>query len=57
MPNSDGYVTLTRKEEDIDKIFSEDVTKDLSKDNFSPILPPELRAKRTILIFNVDKHI
>lgn len=55
--HTDGYVTLTRKEEDIDKVFSDDVTKDLQNDNFQAILPPEIRAKQTVLIFIVEKQI
>lgn len=55
--HSDGFVTFTMKEENMDKIFSDDVTKDLHNDNFQQILPPEIRAKRTILIFSVENHI
>lgn len=57
IPNNDGYTTLTRKEEDIDKIFTEEVSRDLRSNNFTPILPPEIRSKRTVIIFNVDKYI
>lgn len=54
--SNDGYIILIRKEENLNKIFSEDITKSVENNNFTPILPPELKAKRTILII-VDKLI
>ena len=54
---SDGFVVLTRTDEDLDAIFKGDCAQDLQNNDFQPILPPELRAKRTVLIFRVDDHI
>lgn len=54
---NDGYIMLIRNDEDIDKIFKGNYVRELSKEDFEPILPPEQSAKRTIIIFNVDSYI
>lgn len=51
---NDGYVVLTRNDEDLDKIFQGNCLKEIKKYDFTPILPSELRAKTTVLIFSVD---
>ena len=53
----DGYVVLTLNDEEVDKIFQEGCKKKLEDESFTPLLPPELRAKRTVLIFNVDNQV
>ena len=53
----DGFIVITRTDEDVDLIFRGKASKDLDEQRFKPILPPELRAKRTILIFNTDDEI
>lgn len=53
----DGFIVLTRSDEEIDKIFQEKVFQELKKNNFQAVLPPELKAKRTILTFNTDDFI
>lgn len=53
----DGYITLTRTDEDIDKIFKNGCNKKLTEQDFEPILPPEQRAKRTVILFNVDEYL
>ena len=53
----DGYVVITRTDEDVDLIFRGKTYKELNDLNFKPILPPELKAKRTVIIFNTDDEI
>ena len=53
----DGYITLTKNDEDQDSIFKGQCLQELKANDFQPILPPDLRAKRTILIFNIDDTI
>lgn len=57
LPAYEGFTAITRTEEDIDRIFGKEVQDELSKNNFGPVLPPEQRSKRTVLIFNIDDHI
>ena len=57
IPTKDGFVVIARTDEDVDKVFKEKLMKELKHQNFNPILPPELRAKRTIVIFNIDENI
>ena len=53
----DSFVVLTRTDDEIDKIFKLQCSTALKEAGFEPIIPPELRAKRTIIIFNVDEFI
>ena len=53
----DSLIVLTRSNEDVDKIFRHDCSQTLTTKGFEPILPPEIRAKRTALIFNTDDYI
>ena len=53
----DSYIVLTETDKDIDTIFQQKCQEELKENNFEPILPPELRAKRTIILFNVDDYI
>ncbi len=53
----DGFVVLTRNDDEIDKIFQDKIVQDLKKNDFQPVLPPELKAKRTAIIFNTDDFI
>ncbi len=48
---------LTRNDDEIDKIFQDKIVQDLKKNDFQPVLPPELKAKRTAIIFNTDDFI
>ncbi|ORD93408.1 hypothetical protein ECANGB1_2305 [Enterospora canceri] len=57
IPVNDGFIVLTGTDEEIDKIFNTNLQRSLNDQNFNPIVPPELRAKRTIVIFNVDEYI
>ncbi len=53
----DGFIVLTRSAEDVHNIFQRKAHNVLSTHRFHPVLPPELRAKRTTLIFNTDEYI
>ncbi|MPD02874.1 hypothetical protein E2C01_098481 [Portunus trituberculatus] len=53
----DAFLVLTRTDDDADKIFSSTTLDLLKADNFQPLLPPEIRAKRTIVLRNTDEHI
>ena len=53
----DSYVVPTRSDDEIDKIFQVQCSAALRDEGFEHIIPPELRAKRTIIIFNVDEFI
>ncbi len=53
----DCFIVLTRSDEEVDKIFQQKTQQELTNNRFLPILPPELKAKRTVLIFNTDEYI
>ncbi|MPC38830.1 hypothetical protein E2C01_032346 [Portunus trituberculatus] len=57
IPVNDGFVVITSTDEDQDKIFLIQIAKSLEEHKLYPQLPPELRAKRSIIIFNVDPYI
>ena len=57
IPVNDGYIVLTRDDDDLDKVFLKDCLQALQQENFTPILPPELRAKRSVVVFKVEDHI
>ena len=54
---ADAFIVLTRTDDDADKIFSTTTSELLKQTKFQPVLPPEIRAKRTIILFNTDEHI
>ena len=56
IPLQDGFVLIIT-EEDQDNLFQEQVKNELNHHNFFTILPPELKAKRSIIAFNVNTHI
>lgn len=53
----DAFIVLTNDETDTDKLFNGVTDQILTSNGFTPQIPPELKAKRTITIFNVDSHI
>ena len=55
--SQDGFIVLTRSDEDVDQIFQSKTSEQLHENGFQPILPPELRAKRTVLVFSTDENI
>ena len=57
LPINDGFIALTCTDNDLDKIFERTVTQELEEKDFYPQIPLELRAKRSIIIFNADLFI
>lgn len=53
----DGYIVLTRTDEDTEHLLSKDVSTQLKSKGFTPVTPPELKAKRTTIITRLDNHI
>ena len=56
IPVNDGFIIITI-DEDQDKVFQEGVKTKLTENNFHTVLPPELKARRSVIIFKVDPHI
>lgn len=54
IPVRDGTVVLTASDKDADNIFSEPLHSNLRDNGYEPLLPPELKALRTILCFRLD---
>lgn len=52
MDTKDDFIVLTRNDEDMDKILQEIKSKE-----FTLVLPLDLRARRMVLVFNVDDII
>ena len=53
----DGFVVITSDEQDLERIFNPATIKDLSSKDLHPLIPPELKANRSVIITNVDQHI
>lgn len=53
----DGFVILTSLDHEADIIFDIKCHEELKQAQFTPIMPPELRAKRTVLLFGVEPHV
>ncbi|MPC38950.1 hypothetical protein E2C01_032468 [Portunus trituberculatus] len=54
---TDGYVMLTRTDDDTDKILLKDITRQLKTKGFEPHIPPEMKAKRSIIMPRLDDFI
>ncbi len=50
----DGFVVLTINEHFADYIFKYETKHELSSHDFSPVIPPELNAKKSVIIPRVD---
>lgn len=57
IPKNDGFVVLTYNDSELDKIFDGTTNNDLINNRFTPIIPNQLRANRSVVIFKVDNHI
>ncbi len=53
----DSFAVLTVHEHDTDNLFASAIKDVLEKNDFFPILPPELRAKKSVIIPRVDDVI
>ena len=54
---SDGFAVVTDDEKDLDKIFDGTTDRNLEDEDFEPLVPPEHRANRSVLVFKIDDHI
>ncbi|KAK8394291.1 hypothetical protein O3P69_006472 [Scylla paramamosain] len=54
IPTADAVIVLTATDKDTDAVFQDDVLQKLSQDNYTAILPPELKAKRTVICSRLD---
>lgn len=52
-----GYYAAADSEQTIDKLLSSKAVNELKKINLSPVLPPEVKAKRTITIRQLDQSV
>lgn len=57
IPIADGFVITTSSEADLDQIFNGVTDKILEDKGFQPMIPPELKANRSVIVFGVDSHI
>lgn len=57
IPTWDGVAVVTASDKDTDTIFKDEVLKALLEGGFNPLLPPELKAQRTVLCFQLDELI
>lgn len=54
---NDGFNVITQTDQDLDKIVSKVIAKDLREADFQPITPPELKLKRSVILTRVDDYI
>lgn len=53
---TDAFTIYTNDETDLDRLFNGITDKYLENNEFTPVIPPELKP-RSIIVFNVDAHI
>ena len=54
---NDGFAIVIAEHTDLDRLFNNVTDQTLLKENFSPHIPPQLKANRSVLLTNVDSHI
>ena len=54
---NDGFAVLTLNEQHADNIFATDTKNELTGNDFTPVMPPDLRAKKSVIIPRVDDLI
>lgn len=52
-----GIVAITAKDEDADSLLKNETVRALHEEGFEPLLPPEVKSRRTILCHGVDQLI
>lgn len=57
VPTRDAVIVLTASDKDGDEIFQLNKQEKLEKHSFNAIMPPELRAQRTVICFRLDDLI
>lgn len=55
-PVQDGFIIVSSDEEQ-EKIFKDKIKEEFSQEDMNPVIPPELKAKKTVIAFNVNAHI
>ena len=54
---NDGFTVLALDEEHGDKIFTRHVKSKLEEEGFTPLMPAELRVKKSVILTRVDDAI
>lgn len=54
IPTHDAIIALTDTDKDVDYIFQPDKLDELGNEHFIPIMPPELKSKRTVVCMRLD---
>ncbi len=54
---NDGFIALTLNEHHADCIFNTDTKTELERHGFNPIMPPQFKAKRSVILPRVDEII
>ncbi len=57
IPIHDGFVALTLNEHHADCIFNNETKRELETHGFSPIMPPQLKVKKSVILTRVDEII
>ena len=52
-----NFLVITRNQTDADKLLRSEMTKKFEERGYDLVAPPELRAKKTIFIRKLDRHI
>ena len=52
-----GFSVVCDKQANIDKLLTDDARAKLAGINLAPVMPPELLAKRTLLVRQVDDSV
>ncbi len=54
---NDGFAVLPLSEKYGDKIFTKDIKSLLEQEGFNPLMPPELRVKKSVILTRIDDII
>lgn len=54
---NDGFNIYTLNDGDLDRLFNGTTDKYLESKGFFPVIPPELKANRSVILFSVDSHM
>ena len=57
IPTNDAVIVLTPSDKDSEAIFQDGTIASLAADGFSPLMPPELRAHRTVICSGLDELV
>lgn len=57
IPTHDSVITVTASDKDTDAIFTEGCLTKLTEGGFQPVMPPELKTRRSVVCFRLDELI